>query len=283
MADDNSDQYDLEMVENPAYSSDEDEFNMSTTDSEYGEEILHEQTITPKTVTAKSSAANNDFYMKSMRRQNICFGSSVFLLAGMFIAAYFYSDISFTPANAGIFGDETAMKGVSGEVGLDADNAETQEIIDEEIIELEETGHWGEKAKEKRSKIDDIIFDKNKIGEHNWVEDSDWWKKNLGNMDVSVQCLLCTSNLQHPDFYIVDLTCILCTTFLLADLEHDKGGTQTIQKDEEEGTASKKTEAEGGRKESKSSEERNSAQSGKEGRSCGGNGRYQRETCESSS
>ena len=135
MADDNSDQYDLEMVENPAYSSDEDEFNMSTTDSEYGEEILHEQTITPKAVTAKSSAANNDFYMKSMRRQNICFGSSVFLLAGMFIAAYFYSDISFTPANAGIFGDETAMKGVSGEVGLDADNAETQEIIDEEIIE----------------------------------------------------------------------------------------------------------------------------------------------------
>jgi len=50
---------------------------------------------------------------------------------------------------------------------------------------LEETGNWGEKAKEKRSKIEDIIFDKDRIGEHKWVEDSDWWKNNIGNMDIS--------------------------------------------------------------------------------------------------
>jgi len=181
----NSNEYDLEMVdvEDPAYSSDEDDFD--TTDSEYGEDSLHERTLTPNTVTDNSSAAKAGFYRTSMHRQNICFGSTVFLVVGMFIAAYFYMDISFSPSNVGIFGDELAMKGASGEVGLDADNAETQEIIDEEIIELEETGHWGENGKEVRSKIDDLIFDKDKIGEHKWVEESDWWKNNIGNMDIS--------------------------------------------------------------------------------------------------
>ncbi|KAK1739185.1 glutaminyl-peptide cyclotransferase [Skeletonema marinoi] len=181
----NSNEYDLEMVdvEDPAYSSDEDDFD--TTDSEYGEDSLHERTLTPNTVTDNSSAAKAGFYRTSMQRQNICFGSTVFLVVGMFIAAYFYMDISFSPSNVGIFGDELAMKGASGEVGLDADNAETQEIIDEEIIELEETGHWGENGKEVRSKIDDLIFDKDKIGEHKWVEENDWWKNNIGNMDIS--------------------------------------------------------------------------------------------------
>jgi len=197
----NSDQYDLEMVnvEIPAYSSDdEDEFD--TTDSEYGEDSLQERKITPKTITAakSSSTAKSDFYKKSLRRQNICFGSSVFALVGMFIAAYFYMDISFSPAEVGIFGDEIAMKGASGEVGLDADNAETQQIIDEEIIALEETGNWGEKAKDKRSKIEDIIFDKDRIGEHKWVEDSDWWKNNIGNMDVS----LCVCNMRTLCFAV---------------------------------------------------------------------------------
>eukprot|EP00574_Skeletonema_japonicum_P002137 CAMPEP_0201718952 /NCGR_PEP_ID=MMETSP0593-20130828/4329_1 /ASSEMBLY_ACC=CAM_ASM_000672 /TAXON_ID=267983 /ORGANISM="Skeletonema japonicum, Strain CCMP2506" /LENGTH=674 /DNA_ID=CAMNT_0048209339 /DNA_START=123 /DNA_END=2147 /DNA_ORIENTATION=- len=185
MGGNNSDEYDLEMidVEDAAeYSSDE---GFDTTDSEYGEDSLHERTLTPTTVSANSSAAGADFYRTSMKRQNICFGSTVFLVVGVFIAAYFYMDISFSPSNVGMFGDEKSMKGASGEVGLDADNAETQEIIDEEIIELEETGKWGENAKEVRSKIDDIIFDTDRIGEHKWVEDGNWWKDNSGNMDTS--------------------------------------------------------------------------------------------------
>mmetsp|Transcript_12146 Transcript_12146/g.17469 ORF Transcript_12146/g.17469 Transcript_12146/m.17469 type:complete len:743 (+) Transcript_12146:122-2350(+) len=193
MGENNSDEYDLEMiaVEDEAYSYNSDDFDTSldTTDSEYGEDSLHERTLTPTTVTSDSSAgasaARADFYRTSMKRQNICFGSTVFLVVGMFIAAYFYMDISFSPSNVGIFGDEKAMKGNSGEVGLDADNAETQEIIDEEIIELEETGKWGDNAKEVRSKIDDIIFDTDRVGEHKWVENGDWWKNNLGNMDTS--------------------------------------------------------------------------------------------------
>ncbi len=185
MGGNNSDEYDLEMidVEDAAEYSSDDDFD--TTDSEYGEDSLHERTLTPTTVTANSSAAGADFYRTSMKRQNICFGSTVFLVVGMFIAAYFYMDISFSPSNVGIFGDEKSMKGASGEVGLDADNAETQEIIDEEIIELEETGKWGDNAKEVRSKIDEIIFDTDRVGEHKWVEDSDWWKNNSGNLDVS--------------------------------------------------------------------------------------------------
>lgn len=184
MSDNNTDQYDLEMVD-VEDSSDEDEFD-TTTDSEYGEDSLHEQTLTPNTVTANSPMAKADFYRTSMKRQNICFGTSVFVVVGMFIAAYFYMGIDFSPSNAGIFGDEQAMKGAAGEVGLDADNAETQQIIDQEITELQETGHWGENAKKKRNKIDDIIFDKDRIGEHEWVQDSNWWKNNMGNMDVSV-------------------------------------------------------------------------------------------------
>ena len=188
MGGDNTDDniYDLEMID-VVDDSPSDEFDPTDVDSEYGEV---EQTLKPKIVTAanKSYATNiNDFYKISIRRQNICFGSSVFFMVGMFIAAYFYMGVSFSPANVGIFGDELSMKGAAGEVGLDADNAETQEIIDEEIIELEETGNWGDNAKEKKSNLDGIIFDKSKIGEHNWVEQSDWWKKNMGNMDVSVQ------------------------------------------------------------------------------------------------
>ena len=185
MADINSGRIEMVDVEDPDYSSD-DENVFDTIDSEYGEDSMHEQTLTPNIVTSKSFVAKSDFYRTSMKRQNICFGTSVFAVVGMFIAAYFYMDISFSPSNAGIFGDEKAMKGAAGEVGLDADNAETQQIIDQEIIELEETGHWGENAKDMRTKIDDIIFDKDRIGEHEWVTDSDWWKKNMENMNVSV-------------------------------------------------------------------------------------------------
>ncbi len=242
MGDNNSDQYDLEMVnvEVPAYSSDdEDEFD--TTDSEYGEDSLHERAITPNNTMNTKSLSKSDFYKKSMRRQNICFGSSVFALVGMFIAAYFYMDISFSPADVGIFGDEIAMKGASGEVGLDADNAETQAIIDEEIIALEETGHWGENAKEKRSKIEDIIFDKDKIGEHKWVEDSDWWKNNIGNMDVSyIVCNMRAVKFQQLDFDTRTHVVFFDVTISYpADIKHDKEGTQNIRKDEEEGNKPK--------------------------------------------
>lgn len=187
-----ADEYDLEMVDMDEFSSDEDG-EYDTTDSEYGEgSSHHEQSIKRRPAAAKSnsSAAKTDFFRKNIRRQNICFGSSVLLLVGVFIAAYSYMDLSFSPANVGIFGDEVAMKGSSGEVGLDAHNAETQQIIDEEIIELEETGHWGDNANAKTSKLDGVIFDKAKIGEHKWVEESNWWKDNIGNMDVSV-CSVC--------------------------------------------------------------------------------------------
>ena len=189
-----AEEYDLEMVnvdDVPTYSSDEDD-EYDTTDSEYGEGSSHRgQSMKRRPGSAaksNSSVAKTDFFRKSIRRQNICFGSSVLLLVGVFIAAYSYMDLSFSPANVGIFGDEIAMKGSSGEVGLDADNAETQQIIDEEIIELEETGHWGDNANAKTSKLDGVIFDKAKIGEHKWVEESNWWKDNIGNMDVSVCC-----------------------------------------------------------------------------------------------
>lgn len=188
-----AEEYDLEMVnvdDVPTYSSDEDD-EYDTTDSEYGEGSSHHQSMKQRPGSAaksNSSVAKPDFFRKSIRRQNICFGSSILLLVGVFIAAYSYMDLSFSPANVGIFGDEIAMKGSSGEVGLDADNAETQQIIDEEIIELEETGHWGDNANAKTSKLDGVIFDKAKIGEHKWVEESNWWKDNIGNMDVSVCC-----------------------------------------------------------------------------------------------
>ena len=86
-------------------------FSTSDVDSaEYGEV----QTITPRTVTKNSSAANNDFYGKSMRRQNCCFGTSMVTFAGLILAAYFLMGLSFTPSNMGIFGDESSMKGGSG-------------------------------------------------------------------------------------------------------------------------------------------------------------------------
>lgn len=80
-------------------------------DSEYGEQTLEPQTVTSST---KSSIKNNDFYYKkSVRQQNCCFGLGMISFAGLFIAAYFFMGLSFTPANIGIFGDESAMKGGS--------------------------------------------------------------------------------------------------------------------------------------------------------------------------
>jgi len=171
------DEYSVEMIEQTG----------SDLDSEYGE-----QTLTPRTVTKNSSVANNDFYHKSVRRQNCCFGASMLTFVGAFVAAYFLMGVSFSPSNIGIFGDESSMKGGSGEVGLDAANAETQEIVDEEVIELEEAGNWGNHGRTKAGKRDSKTKDRikelighNKVGKNNWVENKDWWQKHAPDMDTS--------------------------------------------------------------------------------------------------
>lgn len=74
-------------------------------DSEYGE-----QTLTPNVITKE------DVYRTTVRRQNCCFGISMITFAGLFVAAYFVMGLSFSPSNIGIFGDESALKGSSGEL-----------------------------------------------------------------------------------------------------------------------------------------------------------------------
>ena len=93
--------------------------NNNHLDSEYGEQTLEPQTVNSST---KSSIKNNDFYYKkSVRQQNCCFGLGMISFAGLFIAAYFFMGLSFTPANIGIFGDESAMKGGSSGTFLGED------------------------------------------------------------------------------------------------------------------------------------------------------------------
>ena len=118
------DEYNLEMkvIDTNISASDSDESieilehgsagasSASDVDSEYGE-----RTLTPRTVTKHSSVANNDYYRQGVRRQNFCFGASMLSFAGLFVAAYFLMGLSFTPSNIGIFGDENALKGGSGE------------------------------------------------------------------------------------------------------------------------------------------------------------------------
>ena len=76
-------------------------------DGEYGK-----RTLTTRTVTKDDAPS---LYRKSVMRQNRLFGVSVFVLAGMFVAAYFMMGLSFSPSNIGIFGDESSMRGGSGE------------------------------------------------------------------------------------------------------------------------------------------------------------------------
>ncbi|KAL7541193.1 hypothetical protein ACHAXR_010715 [Thalassiosira sp. AJA248-18] len=200
MEDGDEDMLDVEMAAVSTNSSDDEfsvesvesgSFTASDVDSEYGE-----QTITPRTVTRNTPVANNDFYRTSVKRQNCCFGASMVTLAGLFISAYFLMGLSFSPSNIGIFGDDSYLKGGSGtsEVGLDADNAETQQIVDEEVTELEEAGHWGElgkptdskasKREKMNEKMKDILTGRNKVGKNNWTESKDWWKENADNLDV---------------------------------------------------------------------------------------------------
>ena len=76
-------------------------------DGEYGE-----RTLSPRTVTKDNAPS---LYRESLTRQNRLFGVSVFVLAGLFVTAYFLMGLSFSPNNIGIFGDETSMRGGSGE------------------------------------------------------------------------------------------------------------------------------------------------------------------------
>ena len=79
----------------------------SRADGEYSK-----RTLTPWTVTKDNAPS---LYRESVMRQNRLFGVSVFVLAGMFVAAYFMMGLSFSPSNIGIFGDESSMRGGSGE------------------------------------------------------------------------------------------------------------------------------------------------------------------------
>ena len=77
-----------------------------------------------------------------------------------------------------------------GEVGLDADNAETQEIVDGEVIEAEEAaGVFDKSAKaakkaKKRDKYSGILGH-DAVGKNEWVEEKGWWKEHAKDMDTS--------------------------------------------------------------------------------------------------
>lgn len=114
---------DMEMADVSVQSASSDEYSVEIEEgsssldleNEYGE-----QTITPRTITksniSKADGNSDDFYKTTVRRQNCCFGLSMISFAGLFIAAYFYMGMSFTPSNIGIFGDESSMKGGSGKI-----------------------------------------------------------------------------------------------------------------------------------------------------------------------
>ena len=175
-------------------------FSVDELDSEYGD---GEQVLRPRSAESRVPSSNGFYNYKSeVRKQNCFFGSSVISVAGLLIAAYFLMGLSFTPANIGIFGDETNMKGSSGEVGLEAANAEMQDIIDKEIIEAEEAGVIDEdgvivgdivkRAKDKKKKRNKaaerfkhlIDSKQNSIGANDWVEKKDWWKIHDRDFDI---------------------------------------------------------------------------------------------------
>ncbi|KAL9187792.1 hypothetical protein ACHAXT_006170 [Thalassiosira profunda] len=175
------DDHDVEMVVVEYSSSDEDSDSDSNVDSEYGEPGEH--VVRPRVVTEKSPVAKHEFYQAAVRRQNCFFGLSMVTVAGLFLAAYFFMGLSFTPSNIGIFGDESALKGGAGEVGLDADNSQTEEIVDEEVVAMEESGSKAAK-RAKREKEFPHIHDKVGQGKE-WVENKNWWKKHAEEMDTS--------------------------------------------------------------------------------------------------
>lgn len=138
------------------------------------------------TSMTQKKVVNNSFYdaesfRASIRRQNRFVSATMLVIAGMFIVAYFIMGLSFTPSNIGIFGDESSMKGGSGEVGLDADNGVTQSIVDKEVIELEKS----EGKLEGEITVFDKMEEHDNVGKHSWVEDKDWWKDHAPDIDVS--------------------------------------------------------------------------------------------------
>ena len=183
-------------------------FSVDELDSEYGD---GEQVLRPRSAESRVPSSNGFYNYKSeVRKQNCFFGSSVISVAGLLIAAYFLMGLSFTPANIGIFGDETNMKGSSGEVGLEAANAEMQDIIDKEIIEAEEAGVIDEdgvivgdivkRAKDKKKKRNKaaerfkhlIDSKQNSIGANDWVEKKIWFER-LGCSDLVCYTVLNTA------------------------------------------------------------------------------------------
>lgn len=186
-------------------------------DSDYGEIEVEKA---PRHRSRSSRLLSPNIYKQAVRRQNCFFGISLIHIVAAFIAAYFLMGMSFTRSNIAIFGDEVAMEGssgeccfasckftrtfvfllilmailsyhliktVAGEVGIDAENAEVQEIIDEEIVELEEAGNWGDNAKtiDSNQHFKDMIKNRDKVGMNNWTEQKQWWLKNKDHLDES--------------------------------------------------------------------------------------------------
>ncbi|KAL3804369.1 hypothetical protein HJC23_011297 [Cyclotella cryptica] len=79
------------------------------------------------------------------------------------------------------------LNSIPGEVGIDAENAEVQEIIDEEIVELEEAGNWGDNAItiDSNQRFNDLIKNRDKVGLNDWTEKKQWWLDNKDHLDES--------------------------------------------------------------------------------------------------
>lgn len=78
---------------------------------------------------------------------------------------------------------------LTGEVGLDADNAKSQEIVDEEVIEVVYSEEFGDITNTNNFPIDKrtekFRMGQNKVGKHPWVESKDWWKIHAPSLDTS--------------------------------------------------------------------------------------------------
>lgn len=85
----------------------------------------------------------------------------------------------------------------SGEVGLDADNARAQALVDAEVLAVEKAGHWGaddgnddaqaaarQKTHDRFSKLGGRGHG-GKVGQQPWVEDKNWWKDHAEHLDGS--------------------------------------------------------------------------------------------------
>ena len=114
----NEDEYIVDLNEDNFIDDEDDE---SEEDAEYGnnESRFHSLSKPSPTMkhpfSASTPSSNNSFeYRTLVRRQNCFFGVSVLSVTVVFIAAYLLMGLSFTPANIGIFGDESSRKGESG-------------------------------------------------------------------------------------------------------------------------------------------------------------------------